>query len=230
MAGPFGLKCSPRVLTRVLKPVVAFLRLTWGVLIAIYMDDILIQGSSPNQVYLHAQVAALLFMVLGWSLNWKKSDFIPTQRTTHLGFIVDSVAMTVSCPADKIARLQSSCRNLMVAKVVSVHNAEKILGTMESVRPVTPLCALHYRALQKQLIKSKSFARRPRDIIHLSSKTISSLAWWVSPSGFAANSTAPLRELPPTVEIFTDASLEMGGGFSSCGGFIQRAWTKDELA
>ena len=46
--------------------------------------------------------------------------------------------MTVSCPADKIARLQSSCRNLMVAKVISVHDAERILGTMESVRPVTP--------------------------------------------------------------------------------------------
>ena len=27
---PFGLKCSPRVLTKVLKPVVAFLRVTWG--------------------------------------------------------------------------------------------------------------------------------------------------------------------------------------------------------
>ena len=74
---PFGLKCSPRVLTKVLKPVVAFLRVTWGILIAIYMDDILIQGSSPSQVYLHAQVAALLFMVLGCSLNWEKSVFFP---------------------------------------------------------------------------------------------------------------------------------------------------------
>ena len=117
----------------------------------------------------------------------------------------------------------------MVAKVVSVHDAERILGTMESVRPVTPLCALHYRALQKQLLKAKTFARRPRQIIHLSSKTISSLAWWVSPSGFAANSTAPIRELSPTVEIWTDASLEMGGGHSSRGGFVLRAWTSDDL-
>ena len=100
---PFGLKCSPRVLTKVLKPVVAFLRVTWGILIAIYMDDILIQGSSPSQVYLHAQVAALLLMVVGWSLNWKKSDFFPKQQTTHLGFVLDSVSMTVSCPPDKIA-------------------------------------------------------------------------------------------------------------------------------
>merc|ERR1712089_15821 len=65
---PFGLKCSPRVFTKVLKPVVAFLRVTWGILIAIYMDDILIQGSSPSEVYLHAQVSALLFMVLGCGL------------------------------------------------------------------------------------------------------------------------------------------------------------------
>ena len=48
---------------------------------------------------------------------------------------------------------------MMVVKVVSVHNAEKILGTMESVRPVTPLCALHYRTLQKQLLKAKVFVR-----------------------------------------------------------------------
>ena len=31
------------------------------------------------------------------------------------------------------------------------------------------------------------------------------------------------------MEIFTDASLEMGGGYSSRGGFVQRAWTSDDL-
>ena len=32
------------------------------------------------------------------------------------------------------------------------------------------------------------------------------------------------------MEIWTDTSLEMGGGHSSCGGFVQRAWTLDDLA
>ena len=141
---PFGLKCSPRVLTKVLKPVVAFLRATWGILIAIYMDDILIQGSSPSQVYLHAQVAALLFMVLGWSLNWKKGDFFPNQHTTHLGFVLDSISMLVSCPPDKIAGLQSMCRDIMKAGIITMHDAGRILGTMEFVCSVAPLCALHY--------------------------------------------------------------------------------------
>ena len=68
------------------------------------------------------------------------------QQATHLGFVLDSVSMTVSCPPDKIARLQSMCRNVMKAGIVTVHDAERILVTMESVHPVTPLCALHYTA------------------------------------------------------------------------------------
>ena len=79
--------------------------MTWGFLIAIYIDGNLIQGASPSLVYLHAQVAAHLFMVLGWSLIWKRSDFFPKHKTTHFGFMLDSVSRTVSCPLDKIVRL-----------------------------------------------------------------------------------------------------------------------------
>ena len=37
-------------------------------------------------------------------------------------------------------------------------------------------------------------------------------------------------ELDPTVEFWTDASLEHGGGLSSHGGFVQRSWTSSGLA
>ena len=83
--------------------------------------------------------------------------------------------MMVSCPSDKIARLQSSCRNLMEEGVVTVHDAERILGTMESVHSVTPLCALHYRAFQKQLLRAKASAWHLKQVIHLS-RSIASLA------------------------------------------------------
>ena len=76
--------------------------MTWGFLIAIYIDGNLIQEAFPSLVYLHAQVAALLFMVLDQSLNWKKSDFIPKQKTTHLGFVLDYVSMNVSCLSEEV--------------------------------------------------------------------------------------------------------------------------------
>ena len=227
---PFGLKCSPRVLTKVLKPVMAFIRATWGILISIYMDDLLVQGATKEQVFLHAQVAALLLMVLGWSLNWKKSDFVPKQQVVHLGFSIDSVSMTISCPQDKIERLQGMCAKAMAEGVITVHDAEKLLGTMESVRPVTPLAALRYRPLQRQLLRAKCKVRKPGQLIHLSSKSTTALAWWVSPSGFAGNSSSAIREVAPDIEIWTDANKIRGGGHSSRGDFIQRRWSKEELA
>ena len=51
---PLGSDMALECYLEVLKPVVAFLRVSLGILLAIYMDDILIQGSSPSQVYLHA--------------------------------------------------------------------------------------------------------------------------------------------------------------------------------
>ena len=226
---PFGLKCSPRVIIKVLKPVLAFLRTTWSILITIYIDDILLQGRSPSEVFLHAQLTALLLMVLGWSLNWKKSDSVPKQQTTHLGFVLHSVSITISCPVDKIARLQDICRRAMQSGLVTVHDAERMLGTMESVRPVTPMAALHYRSIQKQLIRAKSHVRRPKQIISLSKKSISSLAWWISPAGFAGNASAPIRELSPTVDVWTDANMIRGGGHNSRGEFVQSHWSKDDL-
>ena len=88
---PFGLTCSPRVLTKILKPVVAFLRSTWHILITIYMDDRLGQGMSPEQALFHAQLVMLTFLALGWSFNYKKCNLVPSQNVTHLGFEFDKL-------------------------------------------------------------------------------------------------------------------------------------------
>lgn len=108
-------------------------------------------------------------------------------------------------------------------------DAKQFLGTMGSVHPVTPLCALHYRAFQKQLLRAKASVRRPKQAIHLSSETTASLAWWVFPAGFAANASVSIGKLDPTVEIWTVASLEHGGGLSLHGGFVQGSWTFSDL-
>ena len=182
---PFGLRCSPRVVTKILKPCMAFLRSVFGILITIYIDDMLLQSSSPETVLRHSQITALLLMLLGWSLNWEKSNFVPSQEVIHLGFIFNSKKMTISCPPPKIERLQEFSRTLLKAKVSSVHDLERLIGTMESVRPSTPLAALKYRNLQKQLLKSKCPDRQPKQLVHLTQKSMAELVWWSCQSGFS---------------------------------------------
>ena len=109
----FGLTCSPRVITKVLKPVIGFLRLTWNILISIYIDDILVQHTSYATCLLHTQIVIIVFMALGWSFKYPKCDLVPKQKFCHLGFLFDTKKMTISCPPEKVSRLQILCSKLI---------------------------------------------------------------------------------------------------------------------
>ena len=116
-----------------LKPCMAFLRSHFGILITIYIDDILVQASTPEEAVKNAKIVALFLMALGWSINWEKSNFIPSQVTTHLGFIVDTENMMAKCPPEKMSRLQQLCKEALNSGVISGHDLERLLGLMEYV-------------------------------------------------------------------------------------------------
>ena len=111
----------------------------------------------------------------------------------------------------------------------STAELERIIGTMESVRPAVSLAALHYRNLQRQLLFAKNPLRIPNKIIFLSKESLKDLAWWISMDGFAANAKSPIRELLPTLDIWSDANLSGGGAHCSRGNFHQRLWSEEEI-
>ena len=225
---PFGLTCSPRVLTKVIKPILAFIRRIWGILISIYFDDILIQSRSISECILHCHIVIIVFMCLGWSFKWTKCDLVPKKQFTYLGFNFDTDQMIIICPIEKVTKLRQTCIKIFSAKNISVHSLEKILGTMESLRPAVPYAALHYRSLQHQLLVAKVGQRVPNKIVFLSQESLKELFWWISPSGFTVLCSAPIREPDPTLDIWSDANLNMGGAHCSRGKFFQREWSQQE--
>ncbi|XP_073489937.1 uncharacterized protein [Aquarana catesbeiana] len=88
---PFGLFSSPRIFTKVLAEVMAFLRLQ-GISVIAYLDDLLLFAACPVQ----------LVKGLGWLLNLEKSSLIPSQRITYLGNLLDSTLLRVFLPAEKV--------------------------------------------------------------------------------------------------------------------------------
>lgn len=179
---------------------------------------------------LHCQIVLLVFWSLGWSFKFEKCSFVPSQQFCHLGFDFDTALMTISCPSRKVLKLQDMCRSLYSESQASVLSLEKVIGTMESVKPSTPLAPMHYRSLQRQLLFAKQGERDPTKIIKLSQQSLEDLAWWFSSDGFAVNCTAPIREMEPTITIYSDANLTMGGAHNSRGEFMQREWSKEELS
>ena len=78
---PFGLNIAPRVLTRSLKPVAAFLRKI-GVCLVIYLDDILVIGSQIEKTRRFTEMAMNLIESQGFIINKEKSILKPVQVIT----------------------------------------------------------------------------------------------------------------------------------------------------
>jgi hypothetical protein len=91
---PNGLSPAPRIFTKVLKPIYATLR-SRGFISSGYIDDSYLQGDTIDECVDNVTETIALFISLGFTINWEKSVLVPTQRLHHLGFIYDSVTMTI---------------------------------------------------------------------------------------------------------------------------------------
>jgi hypothetical protein len=107
-----GLACSPRKFTKLLKPAYASL-LKQGHIVVPYVDDIYIQGNSARQCWQSVKESVDLLQQLGFIINFKKSVFYPTQEITFLGFILNSVTMSVRLTDGKVDNVVQECKELL---------------------------------------------------------------------------------------------------------------------
>ena len=103
---PFGLSTAPRVFTRVVKAVGAFLR-RQGVQIHFYLDDWLITSQSLVMAHRHTDLVLRTLARLGFIVNLKKS---------HLQDPSSSIYSTIT---DQIYIL---CRNQFIFLTLSIKN------------------------------------------------------------------------------------------------------------
>jgi hypothetical protein len=145
---PFGLATAPRVFTKLMKPVVAMLRQR-GVRLIIYLDDILIMAESEDLVLHQAASILNLLESLGFVINYKKSQLVPSQQIEFLGFLIDSVTMSLQLPGEKLRKTRKQCRQLLNLEQISLRELSKFLRLLTfSIQAVFP-APLHYRHLQR---------------------------------------------------------------------------------
>jgi len=75
---PFGLWAAPRIFTKPLKPVAAFLR-NQGYQIIVYLDDFLLLASFKDEAQHLTQMTLTLLQSVGFLKNSTKSTLSPTQ-------------------------------------------------------------------------------------------------------------------------------------------------------
>ena len=94
---PFGLRPAPRLKTRLVSTVAAFLT-EKDIRLFCYLDDWLIVEDSPQRLVLHGYYTLKVVQSLGFIVNCEKSDLTPTQRPMFLGAKID-IPHQLACPS-----------------------------------------------------------------------------------------------------------------------------------
>ena len=219
---PNGLSPAPRRFTKILKPVVAKLR-SLGMKACIYLDDIFLAAATHDQQMSHLTAARDLLESLGFVINEKKSSQVPTQEVTFLGFVLNSVDMTISLPEAKRLGLRTTCQKLLQKELVSVRQLACIVGSIHAADPAIRVARLHYRHLQRlQIVHGRTKLGFKQRLV-LTKEARAELKWWVDylerdqPVALEPDQQEP-------IEIFTDASLTGWGGFCRGEG-VQGVWS-----
>ena len=103
---PFGLTTSPRVFTKILAPVMGFIR-EMSIQVHPFLDDILIVAESLALLHRHVQTVMLVLMDAGYLINVKKSHLVPSQDLVFLGAWFQPALNLVSLPLQR-QRIQFS--------------------------------------------------------------------------------------------------------------------------
>ena len=145
---PNGLASAPRIFTKLLKPVFNVLRQT-GYLSSSYIDDCYLQGASYGECYDNVQETVLLLRELGFPIHNDKSVLIPSQVLTFLGFVLNSITMTVQLTDSRKEKLKNACLTLVNRETCTVQNVAEVIGLIVSSLPGVEHGPLHYRSLER---------------------------------------------------------------------------------
>ena len=227
---PFGLNSAPRIFTKLFKPILRLLR-SQGMLLIIYLDDILLIAPTADLCLAQGKFLMKLLQDLGFLVNMNKSVLPPTQRIIFLGFLIDSVNMTISLPEEKQLAIIQKTSSLLGQNLVSIRNLCQFVGMCSATRPALRQAPLFYRQIQLSINKVLNKAGPNKKLcynqkIQLNFQVRQNLQWWAEE--MPHHCSAPVFSPPVNVKIATDSSF-LGWGATMGHARIAGLWEWERL-
>ena len=221
----FGLASAPRVFTKIMKPVFAFLR-QQGISSFYYIDDSLIQAETYISCKQHADYLVKLLEKLGFFVNREKSMLVPSSRILYLGHIIDSVEFKVYLPDEKTEKIIGLCEKLLQKRKLLIREIARLIGLFTSSMYAVNLAALYFRYLDRDKVNALRLSNNDYDgEILLSEFSKSEIIWWKD--NVKGKNGKWIRL--PKIDIYleTDAS-KSGWGANLDGVTTGGRWTQSE--
>ena len=199
---PNGLSSAPRIFTKLMKPVFSALRKK-GHQIMGYLDDSFLMGDTFEECEKAVVASVELLTKLGFQIHLEKSRLLPVHVIEYLGFLIDSVTMTIRLTPLKRQKVLSIISEIISSKSLLIRDLAKLFGTLESTLPGVQFGRLHVWHLQQDkneaLRNSQGNYNSP---CKLSDNSYKELKWWVEN---LPNCFNPIRKFLPKSVVYSDA-------------------------
>ena len=117
-----------------MKPCYAHLRCQ-GHIVSRYIDDTYLQQQLFNNALNSLHACKSLFTGLGLLIHPEKSLGIPSQVATVLGFIINSLDMTISLTTEKKSSLMGLCHRVMQSNHITIRDLARVNEKLVSSFP-----------------------------------------------------------------------------------------------
>ena len=189
---PFGLASAVQLLARLTKPICIFLAAE-GIRICIYIDDGWILALLRELAAQHLRRAYEVLAQAGFVISTQKSDSPSdvSQLKKHLGFLVNSVTMTVSASSNKFEAIATLVQDTLSLPSYPAKQVAKLTGKLIALYPAMgPIVHVLARLAQSELA---AFTERHSWSAHMKLSSAASDALLLLTSGFSDFNGYPIR-------------------------------------
>ena len=219
---PFGLSSAPRIFTKVLKPIFATLR-ERGHSVLGYLDDTILLADSILDCEKAVTECVGLFQDLGFVVHEKKSVFEPTQSLMFLGFVLNSIDMTVTLTPEKKANIKTLCQDFVQLSEAPIRTVARVIGKLVAACPGSDYGLVFCKPLE--IAKNKALGENFGNfdaIMPITSEMKACFEWWRD------NVFQQFRNIDhaePDLSVFTDASKKGWGAYILHGNKAKGQWS-----
>jgi hypothetical protein len=210
---PFGVKHAPRIFTRVMHAAMVEIREQWNVTSVQYLDDLLFLDSDAVQLQRKIEEIARFLQQLGWSINWEKSNMLPSKRFVYLGVEWDTEMMQLRIEQKRNEALKRQVRLWMriarKGRRVRVRLLAALIGRLSQTRIQHSRASLYLSKMNRMKTQAVLSAGW-NGYVQVKPSILSELLWWSTQ--LRQNQPAPIRYEGLTATVCTDASLQGWGG------------------
>ena len=205
----------PRIFTKLCKSIVAILR-GEGHIIIIFLDDVLVIGRTFEICQVTLWETFRLFVKLGFVINLKKSVLVPSQILEYVGYIPNTIQLTVTLPQGKIERFQDFANFILSRSHSKICEVARLLGLMTSYTTAMRFGKLFTQHLGIQKIDAlKEADDSYNGMMTLDVTSRDHINWWIT---HLDSEFAYIKTPEPSITLCTDVSLDGWGGGHIVGG------------